>query len=581
MSLISRWSTTPNANGTLGSTPFYWPENQAPSTVNDCARQMMATIRTQWNDAAWFNWGYTVTRVSGNSFTVVTASWNTVTLPAAFEVDGRIKCYDTSTIYGTITTVSVSAASTLVTFTPDAFSLTSSFTSVYNSIIPPTNTPIPGLNIPTNVVTQQMQQIYAVDSGATNSAQITLSPVLPAYANGLMVNVKFANTNTGATTLQIDALGSYPVRKYGGTTALDAGDIRSGQITTLEFDTDHWEMQSQLANAFMDQQCSQIYAADSSGTDAYVITLSPALASYETGQMINFTAGTSNTGAATLNVNGLGAASIKKQFNQDLATGDILAGQMVTVVYDGSNWEMQSQTASGGGGGGGSSDALTKTITQAAHGFVVGQVVYWNGTEYALAQANAASTAEVIGLITAVPSVNSFTITTGGFVSTLAGLTNNTVYFLSDSVAGALTATPPTTAGYIEKPLLITVSTSSGYFFNYRGRVIPDPAPSWQFVSTATNIVSNTYYCVNGASVAFTLPTTANRGDLIYITCYTDGWTLAQNAGQQIRIGSNTTTLGAGGSLASTATGDTILLLCVADDTTFLVLNMVGNITYV
>src|SRR5579864_4365438 len=96
MSLISTWSTVANANGTLGSTPFYWPEGQAPSTVNDCAREMMATIRTQWNDAVWFNWGYTVTKVSGTSFSVVTAAWNTVTLPAAFVANARIKCFDTA-----------------------------------------------------------------------------------------------------------------------------------------------------------------------------------------------------------------------------------------------------------------------------------------------------------------------------------------------------------------------------------------------------------------------------------------------------------------------------------------------------
>lgn len=107
---------------------------------------MMAVIRQQFNNAAWFNWGYTVARVSGTSFTVVTATggWNTVTLPASFVVGGRIKLFDTSTMYGTIDTVSASAASTNVTFTPDSGSLTSSFTSVANSIIEPTNSPIPG-----------------------------------------------------------------------------------------------------------------------------------------------------------------------------------------------------------------------------------------------------------------------------------------------------------------------------------------------------------------------------------------------------------------------------------------------------
>ncbi len=152
MSLIYQWSTIANDNGTLGSYPNYWPEGQPPSSVNNCARLMMSSIRTQWNDAQWFNWGYTVARVSGTSFSVITASWNTVTLPAAFEANARIKLYDTSTIYGTITTVSASAASTLVTFTPDSGSLTASFSSVYNSILSPTNTSIPVVVTPGSVI---------------------------------------------------------------------------------------------------------------------------------------------------------------------------------------------------------------------------------------------------------------------------------------------------------------------------------------------------------------------------------------------------------------------------------------------
>lgn len=173
MSLISTWSTVANANGTLGSTPFYWPEGQAPSTVNDCARLMMATIRTQWNDAQWFNWGYTVARVSGTSFTVVTASANTVTLPAAFEPNGRIKLYDTSTIYGTVTTVSVSSISTLVTFVPDAGSLTASFSSVYNAILSASNSSIPG-NYAFTAATKAQQE-----TGTSNIVSVT--PLVQQY----------------------------------------------------------------------------------------------------------------------------------------------------------------------------------------------------------------------------------------------------------------------------------------------------------------------------------------------------------------------------------------------------------------
>lgn len=86
------------------------------------------------------------------------------------------------------------------------------------------------------------------------------------------------------------------------------------------------------------------YAADAGSTDAYAITMSPALTSYVIGQVITFKANTRNTGAATLNVNALGAVTIKKDVDQDLDTGDIKANSMVEVVYDGTNFQMISRT---------------------------------------------------------------------------------------------------------------------------------------------------------------------------------------------------------------------------------------------
>ena len=85
------------------------------------------------------------------------------------------------------------------------------------------------------------------------------------------------------------------------------------------------------------------YAADAEASDTYVITLSPAPAALYAGMTVTFKANTANTGACTLNVNSLGAKSIKKHHDQDPATGDIESGQMVTVVYDGTNFQMQSQ----------------------------------------------------------------------------------------------------------------------------------------------------------------------------------------------------------------------------------------------
>jgi len=87
------------------------------------------------------------------------------------------------------------------------------------------------------------------------------------------------------------------------------------------------------------------FAADAEASDAYAIAIDPVPPRYFAGVMFLFTANTANTGAATLNVNTMGAKTIKKLHDQDLATGDIEAGQVVVVVYDGTFMQLISQVA--------------------------------------------------------------------------------------------------------------------------------------------------------------------------------------------------------------------------------------------
>lgn len=95
------------------------------------------------------------------------------------------------------------------------------------------------------------------------------------------------------------------------------------------------------------QNGTAIYAADAGSSDTYAVTLSPVPAGYVTGMVVHFKANTANTGAASLNVNGLGDITIKKKYNEDLITGDILANQIVSVVYDGTNFQVISPLSIG------------------------------------------------------------------------------------------------------------------------------------------------------------------------------------------------------------------------------------------
>ena len=102
-------------------------------------------------------------------------------------------------------------------------------------------------------------------------------------------------------------------------------------------------------NQKISQDSSEIYAADAGGIDAYVIALTPTLTAYAAGQVFSFKANTANTGAATLNIDGIGAKAILKKHDQVLDDGDIEAGQVATVVYDGVNFQLQSPNGSADG----------------------------------------------------------------------------------------------------------------------------------------------------------------------------------------------------------------------------------------
>ena len=87
---------------------------------------------------------------------------------------------------------------------------------------------------------------------------------------------------------------------------------------------------------------SLVYAEDGGVSDAYAISLPNAPTSLVNGAKFSFKAATQNTGACTLNVNGLGAKNIKDVNGADPPTGTIISGQIVSVTYDGTNFVIQS-----------------------------------------------------------------------------------------------------------------------------------------------------------------------------------------------------------------------------------------------
>lgn len=124
-------------------------------------------------------------------------------------------------------------------------------------------------------------------------------------------------------------------------------------------------LMSSINDAFREQSAqSADFYDDLGGTGtvagtADAITLTSAMPALATGNIINFFAGADNTGAATINVNGLGAKAIRKissGSDVDVAAGDILNAGFYQLVYDAAAnsaagaWILTNPTAVGGGG---------------------------------------------------------------------------------------------------------------------------------------------------------------------------------------------------------------------------------------
>lgn len=88
------------------------------------------------------------------------------------------------------------------------------------------------------------------------------------------------------------------------------------------------------------------YAQSTGTSNAFLVSLSPIPLAYTEGMEVRFKANHGISGPATLNVNGLGAIPIVRNINTPLSNCDIFSGQIVAVVFDGSNFQMISPTYS-------------------------------------------------------------------------------------------------------------------------------------------------------------------------------------------------------------------------------------------
>jgi hypothetical protein len=87
-----------------------------------------------------------------------------------------------------------------------------------------------------------------------------------------------------------------------------------------------------------------VTGTDGGVVNAYTLTPATALPSYGLRMIVVFSPAVTNTGAATLNISGLGAKAIKRVNGNDVVSGDLQAGRLYSAFYNGVAFQLEAVT---------------------------------------------------------------------------------------------------------------------------------------------------------------------------------------------------------------------------------------------
>jgi hypothetical protein len=354
-------------------------------------------------------------------------------------------------------------------------------------------------------ITSQVQDgalLWGGTAGGTADAlTITLTPAITAYVTGQVFQFVASAANATTTpTINVNSLGAKSIKRQNGAT-IQPGDIPAGALLQASYNGTDFLLTS--TTAVQASSFAPLWGGTAGGTaDALTITLTPAITAYTTGRILQFISSAANvTTTPTLNINALGVKTIKRQNGAAIQPGDIPAGSLVQVAYNGTDFLLTSVTAVQeralvwGGTAGGTADALTITLTPAITAYVTGQVF-----QFTSSAANATTTPTIninaVGIKT-IKRQNGATIQPGDIpASSLVQIAYNGVDFLLTGVtavqASSLGALWGGTAGGTADALTITLTPAITAYTT--GQI-------FQFTSSAPNATATPTLNINSVGV--------------------------------------------------------------------------------
>ena len=220
--------------------------------------------------------------------------------------------------------------------------------------------------------------------------------------------------------------------------SFSSGDTISMTITEEDYNGIIETLNTTIPNTYATKdevkKSELVYGASSTGTDAYAITVSW-ITAYQDGMTFRVKSDVANTGACTLDVNGIWAKAVKKQQGTvDLTDGDWAANWIATLVYNSSLdvWQYASQEAV----------VVSSAVSSTSSDFVCGesitawQPVYQDSVDNKIYWTDASNINKIkfIGFAKSSGILDdTIWVDTAGINSNQTSLTTGSTYYLSDT----------------------------------------------------------------------------------------------------------------------------------------------------
>lgn len=179
------------------------------------------------------------------------------------------------------------------------------------------------------------------------------------------------------------------------------------------------------------------YNTSGGSSNAYTLSLDAQITALVEGMIVKFKANHANTGASTININAIGANTIKKADGTDLIAGDLVVNGVYFLIYNGTNFILLAPILNG-------SNIRVFTAGATINGATLPVPVYLDASsgKVLACDANDNTKLDFIGFaVSNSTNTNPINVAVSGVIGGFTGLTLGADYYVQNTV-GTIGVTP-------------------------------------------------------------------------------------------------------------------------------------------